>query len=104
MVRTVSVYTADAEGSYNGKSWNASASRRCWSVLCKIFFKIYLADVYGTLIGASILGSRKEERLRKIWSWLLILEFFIQAVYVRTFFEAGIISTFFFLGIQMQLL
>lgn len=34
----------------------------------------------------------------------MILEFFIQAVYVRTFFEAGIISTFFFLGIQMQLL
>lgn len=70
----------------------------------KYFLKYTWPMYLISLIGALILGSRKEERLRKIWSWLLILEFFIQAVYVRTFFEAGIISTFFFLGVQMQLL
>ena len=61
MVRTVSVYTADAEGSYNGKSWNAPASRRCWSVLCKIFFKIHLADV-SDIIDRCINSGQPEGR------------------------------------------
>lgn len=55
-------------------------------------------------IGYYVWKGRKEERLGRILKAAAYLLFFVQAVYVRTFFEGGIIIVFFLLALQVSAL
>lgn len=59
-----------------------------------------------TFAAAFFYGKRKkgERENRKILEGILFAEFLIQSVYVRTFFEGGVIATFFLWALQLQLL
>lgn len=72
----------------------------------KVFMK-YTWPVYGVSFAASFFagrGSAETGKKKKYIVVLLLAEFFIQAVYVRTYFEGGIIAVFLFLALQLQLL
>lgn len=71
-----------------------------------IFMK-YTWPIYAGTFLASIVGGREwilKASQKKYLEWILLAEFVLQSVYVRTFFEGGVITTFFLLALQMQLL
>ncbi len=71
-----------------------------------VVFLKYMWPLYGlTFIFAILAGSGwiKNPIFRKKFSWILIVEFFVQSAYVRTYFEGGIVVTFFLLVLQMQI-
>ncbi len=64
-----------------------------WFVYVLTFLTVFLAGR----------GYVKEKRLLKGIPWILLLEFMIQSVYVRSYFEGGIITTFLLYALQLQL-
>lgn len=59
-----------------------------------------------TFVVSFFCGKNGNEKIRikAILEWLLLAEFLIQSVYVRTFFEGGVIATFFLWALQLQML
>ncbi len=49
-------------------------------------------------------NHRKSKNTERWLDFLLLAEFFVQAVYVRTYFEGGIIAVFLLLALQLQLI
>ena len=79
--------------------------RDLFSYLFFVFLK-YTWFVYGFTFVIAFLAGRgfiKKKRILRNIPWLLLLEFLIQSVYVRTYFEGGIITTFLLFVLQLQL-
>lgn len=67
----------------------------------------FLWPVYlTTLIAGMAICVKKRDNLVLIkgYQWIIYLEFFIQALYSRTFFEGGIVFAVFLLAVQLQII
>lgn len=76
------------------------------SYIVFVFLK-YMWFVYALTFITVFLAGRgyvKEKRILKGIPWILLLEFLIQSVYVRSYFEGGIITTFLLFVLQLQIL
>lgn len=70
-----------------------------------VFLK-YLWFVYALTFTVVFLAGRgyiKERNILKGIPWILLLEFLIQSVYVRSYFEGGVITTFLLFVLQLQI-
>lgn len=85
------------EGTLIGKIFNG-ISYIIFSYL-KFLWPFYVVS----FIIAIVMCCKKNEKYRSIVQKGLYLEFFLQALYSRTFFEGGIIVAFLLLAIQLQL-
>lgn len=72
----------------------------------KVFLRFTWPLYILTVLSCFLAGRRRWEngKLKKGLTIFLLGEFLIQSVYVRTYFEGGIIATFLFLVLQLQLL
>lgn len=71
-----------------------------------VFLK-YTWPVYAVTFVLSVLDGKrvlKNEVIHKLLPWLLAAEFFVQSIYVRTYFEGGVVLVLFLLALQMQFL
>lgn len=80
-----------------------------WDLLVymvSVFFKYTWPIYFMTFIMSVLIGKKiiKSTGLKKWMIGILLLEFIIQAVYVRGYFEGGIIAVFFLFIFQLQLL
>lgn len=83
--------------------------RQYWDLLTYMInsFLKYTWPIYVvTVIVSLLIGKKllKRYELKKWMTGILITEFLIQAIYVRGYFEGGIIAVFFLLIFQLQLL
>ncbi|MEZ3503236.1 MAG: hypothetical protein K1W25_07275 [Lachnospiraceae bacterium] len=74
------------------------------NVFLRFTWPLYIFTVTASFIAGRGILKTKQRKERTYLAWLLLAEFFIQSVYVRTFFESGIIITFLLLAVQLQLL
>ena len=70
-------------------------------VFMKYTWPIYMATFLTVCITR--LGKIKNKTVIKIMPWVLLGEFLIQAIYVRGYFEGGIIAATFFFILQLQI-
>ena len=70
-------------------------------VFMKYTWPIYMATFFAVCITR--LGKIKNKTVIKIMPWVLLGEFLIQAIYVRGYFEGGIIAATFFFILQLQI-
>lgn len=80
-----------------------------WALLTYIInsFLKYTWPIYIVTVIVSLLVGKKKIKNTEVKKWMtgvLIAEFLIQAIYVRGYFEGGIIAVFFLLMFQLQLL
>ncbi len=76
-----------------------------FSYIVFVFLK-YMWFVYALTFITVFLAGRgyvKEKRIVKGIPWILLLEFLIQSVYVRSYFEGGVITTFLLFILQLQI-
>lgn len=80
-----------------------------WSLLVYVvtIFLKYMWPIYGlTFIITCMIGKKwiKNIVAEKVILWVLLVEFVLQSIYVRSYFEGGIVLTFFLLVLQIQFL
>lgn len=71
-------------------------------VFLRFTWPLYLLTTAASFAAGK--GILKSAKFREGLTALLLAEFLIQSVYVRTYFEGGIIATFFLFAAQLQLL
>lgn len=72
------------------------------TVFLKYTWPLYVVTLFFTVgTGKNWI---KNAMVRKWLPWILLVEFLIQSVYVRSYFEGGIITTLLLMAVQMQLL
>ena len=87
---------------------NVGLLGQLWDLFLYIVFVFlkYTWFVYVFTFTISFLAGRgyvKERRMLEWIPWVLLLEFIVQSIYVRSYFEGGIIATFLLFALQLQL-
>lgn len=83
--------------------------RQFWDIfvyVVTVFLKYTWTVYIATFITTYLSGKNKIKNIfiQKYMPCVLVIEFILQSIYVRSYFEGGIILTFFLFAIQMQLL
>ena len=89
---------------HQGSIWEKTGGTLRYIVFTylKYTWPLYMVTLTSALVFR--FGHVQAGKSISVFRWILYVEFFVQAIYSRTFFEGGIVCAFFLLALQIQLM